>query len=44
VLSWTGELSIDAPVFFVGAYSSRDAGGCIGDPPVVYKIRYCVAP
>jgi len=32
---------IDAPVFFIGAYSWRDATGCVGDPPVILSLEYC---
>jgi len=32
---------VDAPVLFIGAYSSRDPGGCIGDPPVITELTYC---
>jgi len=40
VLEYHGS-PIDAPVMFVGAYSSRDAGGCLGDPPVIVSLDYC---
>jgi len=35
---------IDSPVFFIGAYSWRDATGCVGDPPVILSMEYCIDP
>jgi len=40
VLAWEGA-QIDAPEFFIGAYSSRDPGSCIGDAPVIVSLQYC---
>lgn len=32
---------LDGAVLFIGAYSSRDPGGCIGDPPIISSLSYC---